>query len=112
MLGDTRQLFHVLAQSKRLRMLKLIESGDSYGAELALILNMSYSNTCRHLRAMAMAGLVEARETGTRIFYSLPRGPELSAKLARTVCTLLEDDELVKKDLRRFQKVKIKVRGR
>jgi len=112
MLREVKQLFHVLALTKRLRMLKLIETGDTYGAELAVALGMSYSNACRHLRAMAAAGLVEAREAGTRIFYSVPRGRALGAQLTRTVCTWLDDDETVKKDLRRFEKAKTKVRGR
>ena len=111
-MNEVSQLFHALAQPKRLRILKLVEAGETYGAEVAAALDISYSNACRHLREMTAVGLVEAREVGVRIFYSIPRGIMPGAKLARMVCVWLEGDERAGKDLRRLVQEKRKLAGR
>ena len=112
MLSEVSRLFRALAKPKRLRILKLVEAGETYGAEVAATLGMSYSNACHHFREMAAVGLVEARETGARIFYSIARGTEPGAKLARMACAWLEGDERVGKDLRRLVQEKRKLAGR
>ena len=112
MLNEVSRLFRALAKPKRLRILKLAEAGETYGAEVAATLGMSYTNACHHFREMAAVGLVEAREAGARIFYSIPRGIAPGAKLARMACALLEDDDRIAKDLRRLVQEKRKLAGR
>ncbi len=112
MLNEVSRLFRALAEPKRLRMLKLVEAGETYGAEVASVLGMSYSTACRHFTKMATVGLVDAREVGVRIFYSIARGAEPGAKLARMACALLEDDDRIARDLRRLAEEKRKLTKR
>jgi len=112
MLNEVSRLFRALAKPKRLRILKLVEAGETYGAEVAAALDMSYSNACHHFRELAAVGLVEAREVGARIFYSIPRGIAPGAKLSRMACAWVEGDERVGRDLRRLVKEKRKLAER
>jgi DNA-binding transcriptional ArsR family regulator len=112
MLNEVSRLFRALSKPKRLRILKLVEAGETYGAEVAATLGMSYTNACHHFREMAAVGLVEAREAGARIFYSIPRGAEPGARLARMACAWLDGDERVGKDLRRLAQERRKLTER
>ena len=112
MLKEVKQVFSALSEDKRLRMLKLIESGETYGAELATALNIAYSTACRHLGAMTDAGLVKTRQAGRRIFYSLSPRTTPSGALARMTCRWIEGDATVKDDLRKLRRARTKVSGR
>jgi DNA-binding transcriptional ArsR family regulator len=112
MLAEVTRLFAVLSEQNRLRMLKLIEKEDTYGAEVAAALGLSYSTACSHLNAMSDAGLLERRKAGRRVFYRLARGGTTAVKLARSACSWLEDDATVKNDIRMLAKAKTDVYGR
>ena len=112
MLVEVARLFTVLSEQNRLRMLKLIERDETYGAELAAALGLSYSTACFHLNAMWDAGLLERRKAGKRAFYRLAQGGTAAAIVAQLACSWLEGDKTVKNDIRMLAKAKTDVYGR
>ena len=106
-LSDTKMLFQLLGSKLRLRMLKLVESGELYSAQIAHIVNLSAPSACRYLNAMAEAGLLKKRETTLLVFYSLAGRNTPGGKIARLACARLEGDPVIAKDRRLLDKDRI-----
>jgi rhodanese-related sulfurtransferase len=60
-----------LASGRRAEIVDLLAQGERSVEEIADELDQSVANTSHHLRAMARAGLLVTRRSGTRIHYSL-----------------------------------------
>jgi rhodanese-related sulfurtransferase/predicted transcriptional regulator len=60
-----------MASGRRAEIVDLLAQGERSVEEIARELDQSMANTSHHLRAMARAGLVTTRRSGTRIYYSL-----------------------------------------
>src|SRR5690349_11539535 len=69
-----------LASPVRLRLLDLLEEGETDVEGLARAAGVSLKNTSAQLQQLRAANLVVTRRQGTRIFYRLA-GPEVSALL-------------------------------
>jgi rhodanese-related sulfurtransferase/predicted transcriptional regulator len=77
-----------LASGRRAEIVDLLDQGERSVEDIAEEIGQSVANTSHHLRAMARAGLLTTRRSGTRIFYRLasPRVGELWSAL-RDVAT-------------------------
>jgi ArsR family transcriptional regulator, virulence genes transcriptional regulator len=65
------RICQVLADTKRLRLLELLRTGELSVGELAERLGLPYPNVSQHLNVMRDAGLVATRRAGTSVFYRL-----------------------------------------
>ena len=92
MVKKLRKLFRSLAQENRLRILRLLKEGESYAAELALVLGISPSTAWRHLQAMNESRLVQERKTGRVVFYSIVGKRDEWGKLVHEICGWLDSD--------------------
>jgi len=110
-LDKVKTLFSALGSRKRLRILKLLESGEHYCASLAHIVGISTPAAYRYLKAMVDAGLLRRRETEKLVYYSLAPNGTQDGKLARKVCALLKGDPTVKKDFLAMRSEKPVYRG-
>lgn len=69
--GSLLDLFRVLGDSTRLRMLALIEVMELAVGEIAQLLDQSQPRVSRHLRLLEEVGLVERRREGSWVFVRL-----------------------------------------
>src|SRR5689334_24345517 len=60
-----------LGSGRRAEIVDLLAQGERSVDEIAGEIGQSAANTSHHLRAMAHAGLVTTRRSGTRIYYAL-----------------------------------------
>jgi rhodanese-related sulfurtransferase len=60
-----------LASGRRAEIIDVLAQGDRSVEEIADELGQTVANTSHHLRAMARAGLLTTRRSGTRIYYAL-----------------------------------------
>ena len=67
------ELYKLLAEPLRLRLLALTAVEVLSVGELAELLGESQSNVSRHLKMLRGAGIVEVRKQGTRVYVSLGR---------------------------------------
>ena len=67
------RLHRALGDETRLRILKLLASGDLYLTEIAQQLELSKPTIKHHLALLRAAGMVTITESGTVIYYSLRR---------------------------------------
>ncbi len=70
-------LFKVLADSTRLRLLRILRQGDFTVQDLMQILNMGQSRISRHLKILSEAGLLRVEKQGTWHYYRLSPGEGL-----------------------------------
>jgi ArsR family transcriptional regulator len=64
-------LFKVLADSTRLRLLRILRQGDFTVQDLMQILDMGQSRISRHLKLLSEAGLLQVEKQGTWHYYRL-----------------------------------------
>jgi DNA-binding transcriptional ArsR family regulator len=79
-LPDTVQVFRLLADESRLRIVHLlIERGEMHVAALCAALTQSQPATSHHLTLLRMGRLVTSRRSGRNVFYriSAPVVPDL-----------------------------------
>ncbi len=79
------RLFRALGDESRLRILRLLASGDLYLTEIAERMGLSKPTVSHHLALLRAAGLVTITEAGSLTYYSLRRDRVLDAgvELAR-----------------------------
>lgn len=70
--GDLVDVFGVLGDKNRFRIIKLLKSqGELCVSDLASVLGLSVSGASQHLRILELAGLVECQRMGQMICYKL-----------------------------------------
>ncbi len=68
--GSRAELYRVLADEERLKVLALVDEEALTVGELATVLSESQPQTSKRTAALRRAGLLEARKEGTRTFLS------------------------------------------
>jgi rhodanese-related sulfurtransferase/DNA-binding transcriptional ArsR family regulator len=70
-----------LGSAGRLQILEFVAQGERGVDALAAMTGLSVANTSKHLQALRQAGLVNARKSGLRVYYTLA-GDDVSLLLA------------------------------
>lgn len=68
---DLAELFKVLGDSTRTKILSTLEISELCVCDIASVLNMTISAVSHQLRILRNAKLVKARKAGKEVFYSL-----------------------------------------
>lgn len=63
--------FKILADEKRLNIIRLLKQGPLYGYELAQRLKLSNSTVSHHLSALSSVGIVKALRKENRVYYEV-----------------------------------------
>jgi ArsR family transcriptional regulator len=71
---QARQLLKALADPLRLDLVQALSGGERCVCDLVADLNLAQSRLSFHLKVMREAGLIEAREEGRWVYYSLRAG--------------------------------------
>ncbi|MGI9373075.1 MAG: ArsR/SmtB family transcription factor [Hyphomicrobiales bacterium] len=95
-----------VGERTRLRILFLLSHGELTVKELTMILNQSQPRVSRHVKLMGEAELVSRIREGSWVFLRLAE-QERTGALARMIVDLLPgDDDVLRDDLKRLEKVK------
>ncbi len=92
----TVRLFKALGDPTRLRIVKLLESGELCVCQLTSALQMGQSRISRHLSILKEAGLIEDRRQGKWVHYRL--NPEKETRKVLPLLKPLDSDIIIKKD--------------
>lgn len=68
---DLAQVFKVLADPTRVRLISVLAEQELFVGELAELLDMTLSAVSHHLRLLRQLRLVKARRQGRHVYYSL-----------------------------------------
>jgi ArsR family transcriptional regulator, arsenate/arsenite/antimonite-responsive transcriptional repressor len=82
MVDEAHQLFRVVADPIRLRILHLLRQGELCVGDLVTVLDVPQPTTSRHLAYLKRVGLISARKNSYWTFYTLaPARTALRRKL-------------------------------
>jgi ubiquinone/menaquinone biosynthesis C-methylase UbiE/DNA-binding transcriptional ArsR family regulator len=94
------------ADPSRVRLLAICSQGEWTVSELVQILGQSQPRISRHLKILADAGLLDRFREGGWVFYRRAQSGD-GARLARSLCRLLPDDDATMQlDQRRLEAVR------
>lgn len=65
------EVFSLLSDATRIRLILVLRGGESPVGELAELVGKSPTVVSQHLAKLRWARVVQARQDGTRVFYSL-----------------------------------------
>lgn len=104
MLETFETVAKAIADSTRIRILKLLESGELCVCQITAVLNLAPATVSKHLSALKMAGLLEHRRNGKWIYYR--RAGRAFNPYAQDFLVLVEkslqDDSTLSEDRRRL----------
>lgn len=86
-----------LSDANRVRVLKLLQTGELCVCEIQSVLGLAQSTVSKHMKILEDAGLVDRRRQGTWILYRLAAGSDsqyVQTMLAGLSEWLEEDEEL------------------
>jgi len=81
--------FKVLSDPMRLRILQLLEDGETSVTALAEAVQSTQPNVSKHLKILQDAGMLARRQEGNAVFYSI--ADESVFQLCEVVCSSLQE---------------------
>jgi len=107
MLQDFIKLSKAISDETRVRILKLLGTGELCVCQLMAILELGQSTVSKHLGILKNAGLIDVRREWTWSFYRLSKkgGNRYTRDFLRLMASVLNDDPLIQKDGERFREV-------
>ena len=70
------RVMKALSDPNRVRVLKLLQTGELCVCEIQNVLELAQSTVSKHMKILEDAGLVDRKRQGTWMFYSLADGSE------------------------------------
>lgn len=105
-------LFKILADSTRLRLLRILRQGDFTVQDLMQILAMGQSRISRHLKLLNEAGLLQVEKQGTWHYYRLSQGEGLFGEIWPAIESRFADLEYQQRDAAEILRVMAERRKR
>jgi DNA-binding transcriptional ArsR family regulator len=81
--------FRALSEAIRLRILQILQNGETSVSALAEKVGSTQPNVSKHLKVLQDVGLVKRRQVGTSAYYSI--ADEMVFELCEMVCSKLRD---------------------
>lgn len=81
--------FRAMGEPLRLRLLQQLEGGELSVSALADSVESTQPNVSKHLKILQDAGLVNRRQQGTTVYYSI--ADEMVFELCEMICARLHD---------------------
>ncbi|MDH3238404.1 MAG: metalloregulator ArsR/SmtB family transcription factor [Deltaproteobacteria bacterium] len=102
-LREYERVMKSIADPTRVRILKLLETGEMCVCQVIAILEFSQSTISKHLFLLKMAELVKERKEGKWVYYSLngSDGFPYVRRMLKTLRGWLNDDPVIAKDRKR-----------
>ena len=79
-----------LAHPVRLEIIEYLREGEKYVGDIVSYISIGQSNVSRHLAALKNAGVLNSRQEGSNVYYSV--GDERVFRVLRLVNTILKSN--------------------
>lgn len=96
--------FKALADTNRIRILKLLEKRKMCVCELAYVLDVSQPAVSKQLKKIAKAGFIKSEQDGFWTNYFISTKNDYTKSLLRLLSNWLKDEPVIKEDLRKADK--------
>ncbi|PXV91191.1 ArsR family transcriptional regulator [Lachnotalea glycerini] len=86
------KVFKAFCDENRLKILKLLQTGEKCACRLLEDLKIGQSTLSHHMKILCESGVVNARKDGKWIYYSIsPEGSEYARKLLKEITVIYSD---------------------
>jgi ArsR family transcriptional regulator, arsenate/arsenite/antimonite-responsive transcriptional repressor len=102
---DLVSFYAALADENRLRLIKLMQNGETCVCHLQGVLQTNQPKISRHLAYLRKSGLVDARRDGKWTHYKLRKLDQDTQKILSDTLSRLKSEPQVKKDLQRLKQI-------
>lgn len=111
---DTVELFKILSDETRLRLIAALSKSEFCVCELVDALKVSQYNISRHLGVLRKSGLVDDRKEGVWVYYRLaPKVKPIIDDILKVLKKHIANKKIIKEDTARLEKrLKIRVEGK
>lgn len=111
---DTVELFKILSDETRLRLIAALSQGEFCVCELVDALKVSQYNISRHLGVLRKSGLVDDRKEGVWVYYRLvPKVKPIIDDILKALNKHIASEKIVREDADRLKKrLKIRIEGK
>lgn len=99
-----KNLFGALANSSRLRMVRILLRGPLNVSEITCVLGLSQSNVSHSLRKLLDAGIVIRQGRGSWAYYSLNRNDTVMVKILECVTAGMQEIENYETDMSQLRR--------
>lgn len=100
------ELLKALSDENRLRLLNVLIHEELCVCEIETILNMSQSNTSRHLNKLKQAKIIESYKDAQWVHYRISEVFSENNHLYQYLCDSFKDYDLFKTDLKKLETYK------
>jgi ubiquinone/menaquinone biosynthesis C-methylase UbiE len=90
----------------RLRLLKLLQTGEFNVKDLTHLLGQSQPRVSRHVKLLAEAGLIERYQEGSWVFVRASSDPDVRTFIAATLAMIAPDDPQILRDRERADQIR------
>ncbi len=103
---EQAEVFKALADNTRLRILRLLVKAacELCCCEITDSLRAPQYNVSKHLKILRQAGLIEGRQEGRWVYYSIPRKPDQFRKRLHDAVRSMPDTPRLQKDAQNLDK--------
>ncbi|MDD3344871.1 MAG: metalloregulator ArsR/SmtB family transcription factor [Candidatus Omnitrophica bacterium] len=98
------KVFKALADTNRVRILKLLEKRKMCVCELAYILGVSQPAMSKQLKKITKAGFIESEQDGFWTNYFISTRNDYAKSLSGLLSSWLNDETIIKEDLKKARK--------
>ncbi len=108
MLRDYEAVLKAAADPNRVRILKMLESGEMCACQIVAALRLSQSTVSKHLSLLHAAGLVEERKAGRWVYFRLGEAEinPYAGALLSLVRGWLKEDATIEADRDRVARIR------
>ncbi len=96
--------FKALADTNRVRILKLLEKRKMCVCELAFVLDVSQPAVSKQLKKISGAGFIESEQDGLWTNYFISTKNEYAKSLLKILSGWLNDEAVIRDDLKRAER--------
>lgn len=107
MLENFESVSRSIADSTRVRILKMLESGELCVCQITAILGLAPATVSKHLSLLRMAGLLSHRKQGRWVFYRLSSHDNnpYAPPVLKLMQGILDDDPVIAEDKSRLETI-------
>lgn len=88
-MNEDLKILRAISDETRLKIAKLLCSGEKCGSELMLLVGKSQPNISIHLSKLRDAGIIESRRDGKKIYYFF------SNEKAKKIIDIVNEDKII-----------------
>lgn len=105
-MDDINEIYKVLADKNRIRILKMLENRKMCVCEITYVLGLAQASVSRHVKRLKKAGIIDSDQDGFWTNYYINPKSDFAKKQIELIRAELNDDKQIVSDAMQLPKAK------